>query len=689
MIDKMNEKKGEILSPAGNFQMLEAAVRCGADAVYLGAKDFSARRNAENFTAEELKTVAEYCHIRGVKAYLTLNILIKDSELGAACELARGAYLAGIDGVIIQDIGLASILRKAVPGLALHASTQMSVMSPKALPYLKKAGFKRVVAAREMSLPQLKIFCREAEKAELETEVFVHGALCMSVSGQCKLSAYLGSRSGNRGLCAGPCRLPFSVEGGTGHDLSLKDLSLLNYLSELCDIGVTSLKIEGRMKRPEYVAAATAAAYAARDKGCVPKDIEDLLKNVFSRSGFTDGYYTENLGRDMFGIRTKEDVTAADTAFSALHSLYRGERQSVKISVALTAKADIPLRLTLSDGEHTVTAEGEIPQAAQNKPITTERIKAAVDKFGSTPYLPEKIDVICEDGLFIPAAEINSLRRAAAEKLDSARSKTDRDCPPIHGFTAQKSHSAVKPQRLYARFSSRYQLPDRLNNISKIIFPIEEDPPEIPEGIIAVAELTRIIINEEYIKNRLDLFKNQGFTEALCGNIAAVKIARDCGLAVIADTGLNIYNSASAAEAENMGAAEITLSDEMLLSDISRLLSPVPIGIAAYGKLPLMLYRCCPVRNGKGCGECGGKSTITDRKGTVFPVQCRKNHSELLNSVPVWLADRLSELKALDFLTLYFTDETAAQAEKIINAYTCGGNAPEKYTRGLYYRGVY
>ncbi len=348
MIDKMNKKKGEILSPAGNFQMLEAAVRCGADAVYLGAKDFSARRNAENFTAEELKTVAEYCHIRGVKAYLTLNILIKDSELGAACELARGAYLAGIDGVIIQDIGLASILRKAVPGLALHASTQMSVMSPKALPYLKKAGFKRVVAAREMSLPQLKIFCREAEKAELETEVFVHGALCMSVSGQCKLSAYLGSRSGNRGLCAGPCRLPFSVEGGTGHDLSLKDLSLLNHLSELCDIGVTSLKIEGRMKRPEYVAAATAAAYAARDNGCVPKDIEDLLKNVFSRSGFTDGYYTENLGRDMFGIRTKEDVTAADTAFSALHSLYRGERQSVKISVALTAKTDTPLRLTLA-----------------------------------------------------------------------------------------------------------------------------------------------------------------------------------------------------------------------------------------------------------------------------------------------------------------------------------------------------
>lgn len=684
----MNKKTGEILSPAGNFQMLEAAVRCGADAVYLGAKDFSARRNAENFSVSELKAAAEYCHIRGVKAYLTLNILIKDSELSAACELARAAYLAGIDGVIIQDIGLAHILKTAVPGLSLHASTQMSVMSPSALPYLKKAGFKRVVAAREMSLSELKIFCRRAEELGLETEVFVHGALCMSVSGQCRLSAFLGSRSGNRGLCAGPCRLPFSVAGGTGHDLSLKDLSLLNHLSELQNIGVNSFKIEGRMKRPEYVAAATAAAYAARDMGYVPQDIENLLKNVFSRSGFTDGYYTGNLNRDMFGIRTKDDVTAADAAFASLHGLYRAERQSVKISAALTVKSNTPLRLTLSDGENTVIAEGEIPQSAQNKPATAERLKAAIDKFGSTPYLPEKIDVICDNGLFVPAAEINSLRRAAAEKLDSARAEIKRECPPISAYTAENTKRAAKPQKLYARFFRREQLPESLAGISKIIFPIENEPPEIPAGISAVAELPRITANEEYIKNRLELFKRRGFTKALCGNIAAVNIALDCGFSVIADIGLNIYNSAGAKEARNMGADEITLSCEMLLSDISRLSSPVPTGIIAYGKLPLMLYRCCPVKNGKSCKECGGNGTVTDRKGVVFPIQCGKTYSEMLNSVPVWLADRKAELAALDFLTLYFTDETAAQAEEIINAYINGGAPCEKYTRGLYYRGV-
>ena len=684
----MNKNIGEILSPAGNFQMLEAAVRCGADAVYLGAKDFSARRNAENFSVSELKAAAEYCHIRGVKAYLTLNILIKDSELSAACELARAAYLAGIDGVIIQDIGLAHILKTAVPGLSLHASTQMSVMSPSALPYLKKAGFKRVVAAREMSLSELKIFCRRAEELGLETEVFVHGALCMSVSGQCRLSAFLGSRSGNRGLCAGPCRLPFSVAGGTGHDLSLKDLSLLNHLSELQNIGVNSFKIEGRMKRPEYVAAATAAAYAARDMGYVPQDIENLLKNVFSRSGFTDGYHTGNLNRDMFGIRTKDDVTAADAAFASLHGLYRAERQSVKISAALTVKSSTPLCLTLSDGKNTVTAEGEIPQSAQNKPVTAERLKAAIDKFGSTPYLPEKIDVICDDGLFVPAAEINSLRRAAAEKLDSARAEIKRECSPISAYTAENTKRVTKPQKLYARFFRREQLPENLEGISKIIFPIENEPPEIPAGISAVAELPRITANEEYIKKRLELFKRHGFTKALCGNIAAVNIALDCGFSVIADIGLNIYNSASAEEARNMGADEITLSCEMLLSDISRLSSPIPTGIIAYGKLPLMLYRCCPVKNGKSCKECGGNGTVTDRKGVVFPIQCGKTYSEMLNSVPVWLADRKAELAPLDFLTLYFTDETAAQAEEIINAYINGGAPCEKYTRGLYYRGV-
>ena len=325
--------KGEILSPVGSWEMLEAAVKSGADAVYLGAKDFSARRNAQNFTNEELKKAVEYCHIRGVKVYLTLNILIKDSELESAFELAKNAYNSGIDGIIVQDLGLAKVLHDYLPELPLHASTQMSVHSISALPILSRLGFTQVVVAREMSLEDLTEFCKEAKKYNITVEVFVHGALCMSVSGQCLLSAYLGSRSGNRGLCAGPCRLPFKADGGTGYDLSLKDLSLLEYIKELYEIGVRSFKIEGRMKRPEYVAAATYACKQALESGKVDCELSNTLQNVFSRSGFTSGYLENKLGKDMFGIRTKEDVISADKAFPLLHELYRKERKSVAVTL--------------------------------------------------------------------------------------------------------------------------------------------------------------------------------------------------------------------------------------------------------------------------------------------------------------------------------------------------------------------
>ena len=369
--------------------MLIAACRAGADAVYLGAKEFSARRNAENFDDNALKEAIKYCHIRGVKVYLTLNIQIKDGELSSAVDLARRAYNYGIDGVIIADLGLADVLHRLIPELNLHASTQMTVHTPAALSILKNAGFTRVVAAREMSREELRELCKRAKELNIEVEVFVHGALCMSVSGQCLLSAFLGSRSGNRGLCAGPCRLPFAVKGGTGYDLSLKDLSLLPHIKELCDMGVTSFKIEGRMKRPEYVAAATAACREAVDSGSVPNELDSTLKNVFSRSGFTDGYYVNQLGRDMFGIRTKEDVTAADKAFPKIHELYRAERRTVKVKAEITVQKDMPVTLTLDDGENRVTVKGDIPKTAQTRPITPEALKSGLDKFGSTPDILE------------------------------------------------------------------------------------------------------------------------------------------------------------------------------------------------------------------------------------------------------------------------------------------------------------
>ena len=677
----------EVLSPVGNNAMLEAAVRSGADAVYLGAKEFSARRNAENFGTDELKKAVEYCHIRNVKVYLALNIIIKDSEMSSAVKLAETAYNCGVDGIIIEDLGLCAVLSRLLPEFPLHASTQMSVHSVSALTELKKLGFCRVVAAREMSYEDLKAFCKEAQRLGIEVEVFVHGALCMSVSGQCLLSAFLGSRSGNRGLCAGPCRLAFSVPGGTGHDLSLKDLSLLSHMKELCDIGVTSFKIEGRMKRPEYVAAATAACRSALDSGFVPEELDVTLKNVFSRSGFTDGYFENKLGRDMFGVRTKEDVTAANSAFPKLHELYRSERHGVKIRAELTVKTGSPIKLVLDDGKNRVEVSGEVPQKAVNKAANTESLKNAIDKFGSTPYLAEEIKVNCDSGLFVSASALNELRRQATELLDKKRGGTS--VSEIHA-----DYSPLPPDKkrsgevnFYVRFEDTFQIPEKLDGIDTLIFPLEKEFNISLSGIRLAVDIPRGIISEDSIKKRLRAFKEKGFKTAVCGNISAVKIAKDEGFEIIADTGMNIYNSESAAAVSCMGAKEVILSNEITLDNAAALLSPISKGIVAYGNIPLMLFKNCPLKNGRKCDECDKKGVITDRTDTDFPVRCRMGYSEMLNSVPIWLADKKEDLKAVDFAVLYFTNESPDRVNQVLNAYKKGLPADVKFTRGLFYRG--
>ena len=500
--------EGEILSPVGNKEMLEAAVRSGADAVYLGAKEFSARKNAENFSLEELNDAIKYCHIRGVKVYLALNTLIKDTEMENAFNLAKKAYHSGIDGIIIQDLGLARILHEKIPNLKLHSSTQMSVHSPAALDILKELGFIQVVVAREMSKQELENFCKRAKELNIKVEVFVHGALCMCMSGQCLLSAFIGSRSGNRGLCAGPCRLPFKVPNGTGYDLSLKDLSLLDYIRELYNIGVRSFKIEGRMKRPEYVAAATAACKQALLDGIVEQQLSETLKSVFSRSGFTDGYYKNTLGRNMFGIRTKDDVLSSDTAFPYLHSLYRGERKSVPVSVKAKITKNEPISLTLSDGENSVTAFGDIPQEAKNRAITYDDVLKGITKFGSTPYYDEGGGVKLDDGLFVSAKDINELRRNACEMLDNLRSNIN--IPPCteEYIPIDKSFNKISGNhKLYVRFANKEQIPENLTDIDGIIFPLEENPDGIStKGIPLIADIPRGIISEKLITERLNLF---------------------------------------------------------------------------------------------------------------------------------------------------------------------------------------
>jgi len=412
------QNKMEVLAPVGSTESLFAAVRSGANAVYFGAKEFSARRNAENFTFEEMENAVKYCKKSGVKTYLTLNISVKDNEMGAALNIAENAYKCGVDGLILCDLGLSKIIRNRFPDIELHASTQLSVNSPAALYFLKEMGFSRVVPAREMSKSELTELCETAKELDMEVEVFVHGALCMCLSGQCLLSSVLGARSGNRGLCAGPCRLPFAVKNGTGYDLSLKDLSLFGHIAELSKMGVCSLKIEGRMKRPEYIACAVSCCRSAVDKGYIDSELDEASKSVFSRSGFTDGYFTGKIGKEMFGIRTKEDVQKSKEIFGFIHNLYRNERATRPIDVSLIIKSGEAIKLSAVCEEERVEVLGNRPQIAQTKAVTKEDLLKPLSQFGGSVYYARNIEVELEEGLFVPVGEIKNLRRQVSEKFD-------------------------------------------------------------------------------------------------------------------------------------------------------------------------------------------------------------------------------------------------------------------------------
>ncbi len=680
--------KTEVLSPVGSWEMLTAAVRSGANAVFFGAKDFSARRNAQNFTLEEIKQVVEYCHLRSVKAYLTLNILIKDNELAEAFSLAKTAYNYGIDGIIIQDLGLARILKQYLPNLILHASTQMSVHSPSALPVLKSLGFKRVVVAREMSLLDLKEFCAAAKEYDIEVEAFVHGALCMCLSGQCLLSAVLGSRSGNRGLCAGPCRLPFKAKGGTGYDLSLKDLSLIEYLNELKNIGVCSFKIEGRMRRPEYVAAATTACRRALDNGVLEVEISKMLSDVFSRSGFTDGYYTNNLGKNMFGIRTKDDVNLSAAIIPQIHEFYRNERQSVGINIEFCAKENAPVSLKINDGENEICVTGEVPALAQTKAADKESVLKNINKFGGTPYYAKDIKIDLDDGLFLRVSDINELRRIAVEQLNGLRTKTKIETSNENFYFENTPVQRKNIPEIYIRVENKDQIPNDLSGIGALIYPLEFSPENLPQNIKIIVDIPRAIVSEELIKQKLKNFKSNGVNVALCGNLAAVQIAKELGFEIIGDTGLNIFNSFSCETAQTLGISSAVLSSETLIEDAQKINSWVPKGIVSYGKIPLMVFKNCPIKNGKNCSECDKNGVLTDRLNVEFPVRCRMGYSEMLNSLPIWLADKQNLLNTFDFQILYFTKETREEVCEVIAAYKKGLPPEIKYTRGLYFRGT-
>lgn len=678
----------EILAPAGSYESLISAVRCGANAVYLGGKAMNARRSAENFDGDAFRGAVKYCHARDVKVYLTLNTLINDRELDDMAVAVKSAYEAGVDALIVQDLGVAAFARAFAPSLPLHASTQMSIINASGARLLESLGFTRVVLARELSCAEI---VEIKESTGLSLEAFVHGALCMCVSGQCYLSAMLGGRSGNRGLCAQPCRLPFS-SNGREYCLSLKDLSLIERIPEMLDAGISSFKIEGRMKRPEYVAAAVTAV---RQKLLGEEPDLASLKSVFSRDGFTSGYFDGKTGFDMFGQRRREDVVAASPALlSGLAVKYKDEQPLIPVKFSLSIKESQPASLTVTDGAgNSVTATGEIPQNAKTSPTTPEKAAASLAKTGGTPFFAAEILSDIGDGLMLPASGLNALRRAALEDLLGLRENTAPRAlaakPEPMRFAP---HTSSKPE-FRVRIASAEQFTKTLADAAELmlvpageLFRLDKKLVRQYAGKIAV-ELPRITFGQSEaarLESILESAKTDGISRAIAGNLGGIEAPLKLGFKVGGDYSLNITNTLALDGCADIGLCDATLSFELTSKQISKLGGKLSRGILAYGYLPLMATRNCPVGD---CASCDGP-VLTDRLKNRFPVRCTNRIPEILNCVPLFLADRLDEFSGVDFLTLYFTVEAPEYCEEILRLYQTSGAADFPKTRGLYFRGV-
>lgn len=675
-------KRPEILAPAGSMEALTAALRTGADAVYIGGKEFSARNNAANFSNEELAEAIRLCHIHNAKLYLAVNTLISDSETEKFCRYIKFTAESGIDGYIVQDLGAAYIIRSAVPNAVLHGSTQLSLHTVSGVKLLKSMGFERAVPARELSADALEKICRE----DIEIEVFVHGALCMSVSGQCYMSAIIGSRSANRGCCGQACRLPFTASGNNGFSaLSLKDLSLLENMDKLCNIGVDSLKIEGRMKRPEYVAAAVTELQKT-----LLGDSPDMqsLRGIFSRNGFTDGYFSGKR-QNMFGIREKDDVIAAKEIIPTLHELYRRERAVFTADFHAEILRNKPIKITACVGDISAEVTGNVPDMAKKVPTDAEAVKKQLSKLGDTVFKRGNITVDIDNGLFVPTGKLNEFRRLVTEKLTENIAAANRpeftisdyvpkiskrhirrtsDMLPIHTFCRTAEQAAAA-----AEFSQYVIIPESLitPEITKLI----------PQSRIIISP-PRFITDEEKTVSRLSTLRELGFERLLCHTLDTAAIGKNLGFKLHGSFTMNMFNSFSAECLRNLGFEDCIASPEMTIAQLNELSTDLQIGAVIYGRLPLMLTRNCPIKNEVGCQNCTG--SLIDRTARIFPIACSKDYVEILNSDILYMGDRLSELKNISFGTVLLNEENATETKAAILCQKPNSTV----TRGLYYRGV-
>ena len=688
--------KIEILAPVGNEEMLRAAVFSGADAVYLGFSGFNARTSANNFNADTLKDAVAFCHARGVAVHVALNTTVYGGELPALEQAIRAVAASGADAVICQDLAVATLIGKIAPQLPRHGSTQMSVHSLQGALELKELGFTRVVLARELSMPEVEHITKHCG---IETECFVHGALCMCVSGQCYMSAFLGGRSGNRGSCAGPCRLPFEAnalpEGKPGrlHHLSLKDNSVIDKLDKLQALGVASAKIEGRLRTPEYVAAAVSACLAGREGRAYDRD---LLKNAFSRSGFTSGYLDGKIDGTMFGVRSEADAEQTKKTLPMLRELYRRERSRVPVKMKLEIEeGGEKLTVTDADGSKAFAYGDAEPQPARTDP--TESLHRSLAKTGGTPFAVEDQDITVEmDGgpWFIPGGAVNELRREALDALLKKR-EVLRPWPTTEEHVPALPLRTLPPHRtLRARFESWEQVPERaLDGIEYLILPIAQAD-RVPREWRAktLLELPRVMFGklEEDTARRIAATQDAGFAGYEVSNIAHLRLCR--GLPMSGSFGLNITNQLAAQFYADNGLSSMLILPEVKDSDISTIAPtrngrPVPTGVLVYGHMPLMITRACPLQNIHDCAHCDKTGVLTDRKAKKFPVRCGLGVRTIYNPVPIYMGDKPGAL-TVDYGVAYFTLESREETAKILEMIRTHAPFEGDFTRGLYFKGT-
>ena len=683
----------ELLAPAGNMECLKAAVSSGADAVYFAGKSFGARSYADNFSDAEIRDAAMYCRLRNVKSYVTVNTLVFDKEQAELDDYIRVLAEAGIDGVIVQDLGVIESFKRICPDMEIHASTQMTVHNTAGVRTLEKLGIKRAVLARELSETEIRSI---SDNTDIELEVFVHGAMCMSYSGQCLMSSVLGGRSGNRGMCAQPCRLSYGAEKAMPKRafLSLKDMSLIDHLDSLKNMKIASLKIEGRMKGTDYVSEVVRVYRECIDRGGRPNAEEkERLKRVFYRGGLIDGYFADKKGTDMF-------------AFDKPDNPYKLNLGDIKSDACADRRTEVECTVVLSEGEKPqaelcglgcrITYTGDIPlERAEKNPPDIDKIKTNICKTGGTAFVFGSPRIYINGNPFVPIRVINELRRGAIAALETeiaekARKNYTND--PIIGNCENVINKLS--------FTASVRTLEQYKAIKDFPFKLIDVPIELIEGNPSVFEpdKERIVISTGIINNDEDMaelkdsvgrLKKGGYKNLRVENID--RLEENDGLLLYGGFRLNVTNSEALRSLSDLGINMLCISPELNLAQIRDIKKAVPIEAVIYGHLPLMITENCVMKNMKRC-PCGGVGKMYDRKNKCFPIlkDGRKCRNIILNSVPTYMGDKLDEIEnaGISYGHLMFTVEDKEKADGVCQAYFNHAEYNDEYTRLHFYKGV-